>query len=223
LPGKREDEWVECAIDHNDESTVIEGFVKDTGILLQTPQSKEKEPALKEGSFTPFILRLLQGSVLSGLYGVIAPTGIVALGLISKKSNTPSNGTSMKKVGVPRNESLVIACTKKVLVKNENDTRIIANFIATAKKYVQNAQKEPFNPKFRTFKLNNKVSDRMAQVYGGIDLLRAMHFSVFCSSSEYIISLNPYLDKMDRAICTVEKLLRDLTEINVENAGPCLN
>jgi len=51
---------------------------------------------------------------------------------------------------------------------------------------IQNALKEPFNPKFRTFRLNNKVSDRMAKVYGGIDLLRAMHFSVFCSSSEYV-------------------------------------
>jgi len=95
LPEKREDEWVEFAIDNNYESTIIEGFVKDTGILLQAPQSKEKEPALKEGSFTPFILRLSPGGVLSGLHGVIAPTGIVALGLISKKSNSSSNDTSI--------------------------------------------------------------------------------------------------------------------------------
>jgi len=71
---------------------------------------------------------------------IIAPTGIVALGLISKKSNSSSNDTSMKKLEVPRNESLLIACAKIVLVKNENDTRIIANFIATAKKYVQNSE-----------------------------------------------------------------------------------
>jgi hypothetical protein len=57
---------------------------------------------------------------------IIAPTGIVALGLISKKSNSSSNDTSMKKLEVPRNESLPIACAKIVLVKNENDTRIIA-------------------------------------------------------------------------------------------------
>lgn len=216
LPETREDEWVECKIDSNDQNTAIEGAIKDTGIILQMPQNKHMEPALKEKSFRPFFPRLSLGSVLSGLHGIIAPTGIVAIGLISKKSNFPSNANSMKEVVEHDNESVVLSCTKQVLVKNENDTTIVANFIATAKKYVQNAQREPFNPKFRTFKLNNKVSDRMAQVYGGIDLLNAMHFSVFCSSSEYMISLNPNLDKMDRALSTVEKILRDMTEAHVE-------
>jgi hypothetical protein len=211
LPEKTEDKWVEHKIENIGNALIaVEGVIKQTGIVLKLPNTEKSESVgLKDGTGRTFSLRLLPGYVLSGLHGIITSTGILALGLMCKKNNSTSIETLVKEPGKPGTESTVLACAKKTLMKNGNNKGIVASLVATAKKYVQNARKEPFNPKFRTFKLNNKVSDRMAQVCGGIDLLNAMHFSVFCSSSEYLISLNPDLEKIDKAIRVVEELLSE--------------
>jgi hypothetical protein len=60
-----------------------------------------------------------------------------------------------------------------------NSSAALSNLLSTAIKYVENAQREPWNPKFRSFKLSNAVADRnITSMPGGLELL----LSVLCSN-----------------------------------------
>jgi hypothetical protein len=48
-----------------------------------------------------------------------------------------------------------------------NAASSVADALSTAQKYLKNAAKEPWEPKYRTFKLSNKVADTVTKVEGG--------------------------------------------------------
>jgi thiol-disulfide isomerase/thioredoxin len=75
----------------------------------------------------------------------------------------------------------------------------------TALKYLENTQKVPWSPKFRTFKLGNKVADRITRVEGGVDLICSLGFEVRGTPQDFIaaIPLAMDLDKLHLKITSM--------------------
>ena len=61
--------------------------------------------------------------------------------------------------------------------------------VTTALKYVENAAKKPWNPKFRQFKLSNKVADRITRVSGGLELLCSLGMQVYPTAEDFIMDV----------------------------------
>jgi hypothetical protein len=86
------------------------------------------------------------------------------------------------------------------------DTKTV---LLTALKYLGNAKEQPWSPRFRTFKLSNKVADRITRVQGGLGLLQFIGFEVYGTSQDFMatIPLDADLIDMDEKI---NRLLEDL-------------
>ena len=76
-----------------------------------------------------------------------------------------------------------------MLQLNSNEKGKVVNVINIAKKYVTNVQKDPTNPRFRSFKLSNKVFDQITSATGSLDLLTLIGFSVFPSDIDFMASI----------------------------------
>ena len=72
---------------------------------------------------------------------------------------------------------------------NAGDKTKVANVLSTAKKYVANVQKNPSNPRFRNFRLSNKVFDRITSTPGSIGLLKSLGFVIFHSDADFVTSI----------------------------------
>ena len=216
VPLEEEEEWLECILESNNRSLIeIGGEIRPNGISQVVLRSANSRVLLKDHnndredeSSMPFSLDVPEGLVVVGLHGVAASTGIVSFGIVCGQNNPAALNVAMLELS-PDELNPVLECARRVSQRSGNDKQVVLNFLSTAKKYVENAMRQPFNPKFRTFKLNNKVSDRMAQVPGGIDLLLALQFSIFHASSEYLVCLSPDVDRMEKSINSVFELLGD--------------
>jgi thiol-disulfide isomerase/thioredoxin len=93
----------------------------------------------------------------------------------------------------------------RILAWNPSARTDIEAVLGTALKYLENAQKTPWSPKFRTFKLGNKVADHITRVEGGLDLIRSVGFEVKGTSQDFIatIPLVSDLDKMHSKITSM--------------------
>jgi len=65
----------------------------------------------------------------------------------------------------------------------------VVDVLSIAKKYVANVQKDPYNPRFRNFKLSNKIFDSITSNRGSIDLLTTIGFAVYPSSIDFVASI----------------------------------
>lgn len=77
-----------------------------------------------------------------------------------------------------------------------------ATVLSTAHKYLKNTLKEPWEPKFRSFKLSNKIADTVSQVEGGWKLLEALGFEVVVTNQDFKanIPVSADLRNMDESI-----------------------
>ena len=65
----------------------------------------------------------------------------------------------------------------------------VINVLTIAKRYLSNVQKDPSNPRFRNFRLGNKVFDQITSTPGGIAFLTDLGFSVFHSDDDFVASI----------------------------------
>lgn len=93
----------------------------------------------------------------------------------------------------------------KLCELNKSD---IKNVLAIAKRYLVNAQKDPSNPRFRSFRLGNKVADQITSTPGGVAFLTDLGFSVFHSDDDFVatipltVNLEAMADVFDNLINT---------------------
>lgn len=82
---------------------------------------------------------------------------------------------------------------------NEFNKDATEQVISTALKYLQNARKEPWTPKFRSFKLSNKIVDRITRFEGALDLLYSLGLYMYPTESDFMlcIPLSADLDVME--------------------------
>jgi hypothetical protein len=82
-----------------------------------------------------------------------------------------------------------------------NSVEQVRTILSTAVKYLTNTKKEPWTPKFRTFKLSNKVADQITRVEAGLRLLESLGFDVYFSQDFMAtIPLAADLDAMEKQI-----------------------
>jgi hypothetical protein len=91
-------------------------------------------------------------------------------------ADAPNDGAAMTKIpgaldgkacysGPPRPENSLKNAFGKAI--DWNSASAVADALSTAHKYLKNAAKEPWEPKYRSFKLSNKVADTVTRVEGG--------------------------------------------------------
>jgi len=83
----------------------------------------------------------------------------------------------------------VRAVAAKTCQLNLGDKIKVSKVLSIAKKYVANVQKDPANPRFRNFRLSNKVFDQITSTPGGIELLVNLGFAIFHSDTDFMASI----------------------------------
>jgi hypothetical protein len=85
--------------------------------------------------------------------------------------------------GPPRFEDPVDIALVQAL--DWNPTSSVTTVLRTAQKYLNNVIDEPWEPRYRTFRLSNKVADSVTSVEGGLGLLQALGFEVVVTSHDF--------------------------------------
>jgi hypothetical protein len=72
------------------------------------------------------------------------------------------------------------------ILTSTNGREDLQSLLSTTIKYLENAKREPWNPRFRSFKLSNKVADRITRVPNGLDLLCSLGMEVSSTSEDFL-------------------------------------
>ena len=70
-----------------------------------------------------------------------------------------------------------------------NSESAVSDVLSTAFKYLKNSKNEPSEPKFRSFKLSNKIADTVTRVEGGLGLMQALGFEVIGTYQDFKASI----------------------------------
>ena len=123
----------------------------------------------------------------------------------SKLEHGPLNGKAVR-TGPPSQEAISVdEAVAQVVEWNSVDQ--VRTILSTAVKYLTNTKKEPWTPKFRTFKLSNKVADQITRVEAGLRLLESLGFEVYGTSQDFMATI-PLAADLD----AMEKQINDLLE-----------
>jgi hypothetical protein len=136
-----------------------------------------------------------------------------ALRMVSEGMNPPGpfNGKASYR-GLPRQQRTIESVLGKVVEWNVASS--VASILSTAQKYLKNTLKEPWEPKFRSFKLSNKIADTVTRVEGGWTLLEALGFEVGGTSQDFKanIPVSADLRRMDESITRLMEQARAVVE-----------
>jgi hypothetical protein len=88
---------------------------------------------------------------------------------------------------------------------NDSGKAALHSVVTTAQKYLENASREPWTPRFRNFKLSNKVVDRITRVEGGLELVCSLGLYIYPTETDFFvcIPLSTDLDQMKEAMSTL--------------------
>jgi nucleoredoxin len=102
-----------------------------------------------------------------------------------------SEGTLIEDASAPPPDTTISLekVAQAMLDLNGGDKSKVTNILSVAKKYVANVQRDPTNPRFRTFRLSNKIFDQITSVAGSIQLLSCIGFSVYTSEIDFVASI----------------------------------
>ena len=90
-----------------------------------------------------------------------------------------------------------------------NSASTVSTALTVAQKYLQNAQRVPWEPKFRRFKLSNKVADKITRVQGALELIQSIGFEVIGTGREFEASI-PVAADLESMDSKITKLIDDL-------------
>ena len=85
---------------------------------------------------------------------------------------------------------------------NETNKDGVQTVLTTTLKYLENAKCEPWTPKFRSFKLSNKIVDRMTRVEGALDLICSLGLYIYPTETDFMacIPLSANLNEMEASM-----------------------
>lgn len=151
-------------------------------IRKKTPISSEDSAAVVKRIFTELVA------------GGMAPNEAAAEA-IKRSTNQPFDLTEGTIKGTSEDGGLTAtyasikdAADLMLQLNNNNKTRV-TSVVTVAKKYVTNVQKDPSNPRYRTFRLSNKVFDQITCFAGSIQLLTCIGFSVFATDIDFVATI----------------------------------
>jgi hypothetical protein len=134
------------------------------------------------------------------------PTSEVGRGGVEMISAEPGplNSLSWKAIEKPMGESANDIATQ-VAKLNASGNAAVHGVVGTALKYLENAKREPWTAKFRSFKLSNKIVDRITKVERSLDLLCSLGLYVYASESDFMVCI-PVAGDLEE----MEKDMKDL-------------
>ncbi|KAL9184428.1 hypothetical protein ACHAXT_002514 [Thalassiosira profunda] len=118
----------------------------------------------------------------------------------------PIKGTS-EKCTISANVESIESMAEAMCQHNAGDKGKVVTVLTTAKKYVTNVQKDPSNPRFRNFRLSNKVFDKITSTAGSIALLGGLGFAVYQSDVDFMASIPLTID-LERLGEVLDSLLK---------------
>mmetsp|Transcript_16053 Transcript_16053/g.40253 ORF Transcript_16053/g.40253 Transcript_16053/m.40253 type:complete len:1064 (+) Transcript_16053:731-3922(+) len=86
---------------------------------------------------------------------------------------------------------------------------MVSEALTVAQKYLRNAQRVPWEPKFRRFRLSNRVADKITRVEGGLGLIQSVGFEVTGTNRDFEASI-PLAADLDDMDSKITKLIDDL-------------
>lgn len=99
----------------------------------------------------------------------------------------------------------------RVAALNESNKDAVDTIVSTTLKYLENAKREPWNPKFRSFKLSNKIVDRITRIEGALDLLCSLGLYIFPTETDFMACI-PLSADLDELETSMKKLLPTTVE-----------
>jgi len=130
-----------------------------------------------------------------------SPTTSLDEGLVlGKRQNYSQDDTNFVKI-----------VSEEMYTLHSNDKSLVLGVLVVAKKYIANVQKDPSNPRFRTFRLGNKVFDQITSKLGGVNLLTSLGFSCFHSDVDFMASIPLSMD-LELMSTVVEKIIDKYTD-----------
>eukprot|EP00980_Cylindrotheca_fusiformis_P000481 scaffold119_cov131-Cylindrotheca_fusiformis.AAC.11 len=113
--------------------------------------------------------------------------------LVTKKEKSMPQATNPSESGPLNGKAIQIGPHKSInsldhafaTCMERNPPHMVADVLSTTLKYLKNASKEPWAPKYRTFKLSNKVADQITRAEGGLGLLQSLGFDIFGTSQDF--------------------------------------
>jgi thiol-disulfide isomerase/thioredoxin len=125
----------------------------------------------------------------------------------TSKQKVPSRFTKLEVGTISGTSEIKTESDDTVLYQlNDEDMNKV---LTVARKYVTNVQKDPSNPRFRNFRLSNKVFDQITSTRGGIELLTNLGFAIYHSDDDFVASIPLAVDLS--AMCHVfDNLLKTI-------------
>lgn len=102
-----------------------------------------------------------------------------------------------------------MVCIDRVL--DHGSSEDMRQVVETALKYLKNAKERPWMYKFRTFRLSNKVADRITSVPYGINFLQQLGFEVLPTDGDFIMGI-PLARDLDELHEELEAYLEEYTQ-----------
>ncbi len=93
-----------------------------------------------------------------------------------------------------------------VYALERNSASTVSGALTVAQKYLRNAKRVPWEPKFRRFRLSNKVADKITQIEGGLGLIQSIGFEVTGTNRDYEASI-PLAADLDDVDSKLTKLI----------------
>ena len=182
-----------CSAAEKSGNTNAKAAINAKAELYLVRKNDEKEGQSKD-DFSTLVKSIFTELTSTGMSPNAAATE--AMKRATAKQNNPStkleegtiNGTVEKCSVEPRNETIA-SVMESMCQLNDGDKGKVGNVLSTAKKYVVNVLKDPSNPRFRNFKLSNKVFDSITSAAGSIDVLRHLGFAVYSTEDDFYASI----------------------------------
>jgi len=121
----------------------------------------------------------------------------------SSSENNATDAAEASKNG-DNNDDAISALIKQM--GNNDNAKVV---ITTMLKYLDNAVREPWNPKFRQFKLSNKIVDKATRLDGAIELICSFGMAVAPTLEDFMVSI-PLGCDLDRMQSSMNKALKDM-------------
>jgi hypothetical protein len=134
-----------------------------------------------------------------------------AIQMVAEQRNAPKTTTSfdpgplngiawksMNSIDIPSTEELALS----VVSWNNSGKTVVHTVVSTAQKYLENVIREPWTPRFRSFKLSNKVVDHITRVEGALELICSLGLYIYPTETDFLacIPLSADLDQLKEAM-----------------------
>lgn len=113
-------------------------------------------------------------------------------------AEAPSSGRPLKfkSKSMPSDEDWEAECLNRVLLHGSGNADM-RHVVETAMKYLENAKQQPWIPKFRSFRLGNRVADRITRVPHGVSFLESIGLEVLATETDFVMTIPVDMDLDD--------------------------